>query len=369
MYELACPGCNSPSFYDVTDHLLICPLCSATFSLDRESGHKEIYNDHFIVANTANPVQVKGLVVEWLKRLNHRQDLVDAEYFVTNINGLSVPYWVVSVEVHTQWKGLVQRQHKRRVDGSHGSDYLIERGQFKRSYRWAVSGRHNICESWGLTRLHEPKEKVEVSWDGFPLDSTFSRGQLQEARSEKTAYESREVFNFTFSNGLAVVGVQVGEEEAMRRAKNHVEQYHLELAKMNCDYLTDVRSEVEIAGVQLLHLPFWHATYVYRPQTVLRHFYKPKEKNVLLEGYNTGVLLGELPIKQSDKISINAIVCSVASVIFLVAGIAWHKAFLLVSLFCLVVAGASAYLGQKQRETDKDTGSLPSVNEQAENAA
>jgi hypothetical protein len=357
MYELACPACNSPSFYDVSDYLLMCPLCSATFSLERESGHKEVYNDHFIVANSSNPVQVKAMVVEWLRRLNHRQDLVDSEYFVTNINGLSIPFWIVSLEAHTTWKGLVKRHSRRKLEGKSGSDYLVEQGQFKRNYRWAISGRHNICESWGMTRLHEPKEPIEVCWDGFPLDSTFSRGQLQDAKTEKTAYEAREFFDFKFSNGLAVVGVQVSEDEAMRRAKLHVEQYHLELAKINVDFLTDMRSEVEIAGVQLIHLPFWHATYVYRPQTVLRHFFKSKEKNVVMEGFNSGVLIGELPIKQTDKISVNAIVSGVASIVFLALGIAWHGAFILVALFCLIVSAASMYLSVVRKSDERDTAS------------
>ena len=322
----------------------MCPLCSATFSLERETGHKEVYNDHFIVANSSNPVQVKALVLEWLRRLNHRQDSVDNEFFISNISGLSTPFWVVSIEAHTIWKGLVQRQQRRQIEAKFSSDYLIEQGKFKRNYRWAVSGRHNICESWGMTRLHEPKEPVCVEWDGFPLDSTFSRGQLQDAKSEKAAYESREFFDFKFSNGLAILGVQVSEDEAMRRAKLHVEQYHLELAKMNVDFLTDYRTEIEIAGVQLIHLPFWYASYVYKPQTMLRHFYKPKEKKLILEGHNSGVLIGELPIHQSDKIGVNATICAIFAVIFVVLGLVLHKAFYLVALFSLAVAGISAYL-------------------------
>ncbi len=344
MYELACPACNSPSQYDISDYLLMCPFCSATFRLDKESGQKEIFNDHYIIANTSNPVQVKSLVLEWLARLNHKPNATAKEYFITNISGLSRPYWVVSLEVYTVWKGLVQRQHRVRLDSYPGTDYLIEHGQFKRNYRWAISGRNNICESWGMTRLHEPKEPIEVAWDGFPLDSTFSRGQLQEPKTEKSAYDSREFFEFKFSNGLAIIGVQVDEDEALRRARLHVEQYHLELSKLNVDYLTDFRTEVEVAGVQLVHLPFWYATYVYRPRTILRHFYRPKEKNVILEGYNNGVLAGELPIRHKDKLWVNALICGAASVILFLLGLAWHSAFFVVALFGVIVTAASAYV-------------------------
>lgn len=363
MYELACPACNSPSQYDFSDYLLMCPFCSATFRLDNESGQKEIFGDHYIVSNTSSPGQVKSLVLEWLKRLNHKPNSTDREYFVTNISGLSLPFWIVSAEAHTVWKGLVQRQHRTRLDAHPGSDYLVEKGQFRRNYRWAISARNNICESWGMTRLHEPKEAIKVDWDGFPLDSTFSRGQLQDPKTDKSAYDSREFFEFKFANTLAIVGVQVNEEEALRRARAHVEQYHLELSRLNVDFLTDFRTEIEVAGIQLIHLPFWHATYVYRPRTTLRHFYRPKEKHVILEGYNNGVLAGELPIRHKDKLWVNAIVCGVATLALLLLGITWHPAFLLVAAFGLLVTGGSAYVAQVRAQEAENATSNASAGE------
>lgn len=353
MYELACPACNSPSQYDFTDYLLMCPFCSCTFRLDHDSGQKEIFGDHYIVSNTSNQAQVKSLVLEWLKRLNHKPGSTDREYFVVSITGLSIPFWIISLEAHTAWKGLVRRQARSRLEQRPGGEYLIEQEQYKRNYRWAVSARHNICESWGMVRLHEPKEKVGVEWDGFPLDSTFSRGQIQDAESPKTAYESREFFEFKFANGLPIIGIQVNEDEALRRTKLHVEQYHLALSRLNVDFLTDCRTEVEIAGVQLVHLPFWQATYVYRPRTILRHFYRPKEKHVVLEGYNNGILAGELAIQRRDKMWINAMVTGAAAVAIFVLGLAWHPAFLLVALFTALVAGGSAYIAA-MRASDMD---------------
>lgn len=343
MYELSCPACNSASQYDIQDHLLMCPFCSATYSLDMETGQKDVFGDHYIVANTSNAAQLKSLVTEWLKRLDHRPGSSEKEYFITNIRGLSIPFWVVSMEAHTAWKGLVQKQNRSRAETGPGTDYLIETGQYKRNYRWAVSSRGNICETWGISRLHEPKENIQVQWDGFPLDSTFSRGQIQETQNSKSAYDSREFFEFKFANGLPIMGIQIHDEEALRRSRMHVEQYHLALTRLNVDYLIDCRTEIEVAGLQLIHLPFWYASYIYRPKSVLRHFYRPKEKNVIIEGFNNGVLAGELPIQHKDKLWVNSIVCGIATMIFLLMGLAWHPAMFLVALFGGMVTAASAY--------------------------
>jgi len=250
------------------------------------------------------------------------------------------------MEVHTTWRGLVKRATRNRIDTNAGSEYLIEEGSFRRNYRWCVSGRDNLCEFWGMTRLHEPKEDIKVQWDGFPLDSTFSRGRIEDTSQDdaKNAYDAREFFEFKYANGLPILGVQVGEDEALRRARNHATRYHQELSELNVDYLLDYRCETEIAGIQLIHLPFWHTRYVYRPKTLLKHFYQPKEKNVILNGYNNGILKGELAIHHSDKIKVNVFVCGVASIFLFVMGLAWHPAFFIVAFIALLVAICSMYL-------------------------
>lgn len=248
------------------------------------------------------------------------------------------------MEVHTYWRGLVKRESKTRLEMVPGADWLAESGNFRRNYRWAISARHNICESWGLTRLHHPKEKLKVNWDGFPLDSTFSRGQLRTTENTKNVYDAREAFDAKFANGMPIIGIQVVEEEAMRRARMHVEQYHIELARLNVDLLLDIRTETEVAGVQLVHLPFWFAKYYYTPKSALRHLIKPKEQNVLLAGYNNSILDGELALKRRDKVWVNSIVCGLGTVLFLLLGAIWHAAFLIVALFTAIIGAISAYM-------------------------
>jgi len=171
-----------------------------------------------------------------------------------------------------------------------------------------------------------------------------------EAIGEKTVYESREYFEFKYANGLPILGVQVDEAEAVRRAKTHVEWYHYNLAQMHADFLLDCRHEIDIAGVQLIHLPFWHASYVYRPANALRHFYKPVEKHVVVEGVRGGVLKGELGLIHRDKVQVNAIITGSAALFFFLLGAVWNNAFFMVALFFGVVSGLSAYIAMIKLE-------------------
>jgi hypothetical protein len=117
--------------------------------------------------------------------------------------------------------------------------------------------------------------------------------------------------------------------------------------------LLDCRNELDIAGIQLIHLPFWHATYAFRPNGFLRHFHRPTEKHVLIEGINGGILRGELDMVHRDKVQINAIVTAMAAFLFFVIGAAWNPIFLLVSLFFGIVSGLSAYIATVKLEERK----------------
>jgi hypothetical protein len=344
MHELACPSCNATSPYELSDYLLLCPYCSTAFNYDRGSGQKEMFSDHYIVPNIADPMKIKDMVTEWLKRIHHNPGQVAQEYAVVEIHGVSIPYWVVSLQGHTYWKGMVKRQHAHRFEMGAGSNFIIESNQFHRSYRWCISARHNLFETWGLQQLHEPKEDIVPEWDGFPLDSTFSRGRLTQRENEKTINDAKEFFEFKYANGLPILGIQVSREEALRRAKDHVQRYHYRLAQIYVDRLVDYNSELEIAGIQLVHLPFWHARYVYQPRTILRHMIKPTPKNVMIDGYGLGVLRGELPIIYREKLMVNVLVCATASFLMGLLGFFWHPAFFLVTLFGAFVTAATWYM-------------------------
>lgn len=353
MHELACPSCNTNSQYDFSDYLLLCPYCSSTFSYNPMTGHKDLFNDHFIVPNVADSIKIKELVTEWLKRLHHNPHAVDQEYFVVEIHGFSVPYWVISMQGHTSWKGMVKRQAGSRLEFTANNSFIIESNQFHRSYRWCVSARANFFETWGLNNLHEPKEKISPEWDGFPLDSTLSRGRLIVRDNEKNINDAKEPFEFKYANGMPILGIQISREEALRRAKDHVQRYHYRLSELHVDRLIDYTTELEIAGVQLIHLPFWHARYVYKPKTILRYFVKPTRKNVILDGYGLGVLRSELPIIFKEKMIVNVLVCAVGSLFLAGLGLFWHPAFFLVALFGAIVTAVTWYLANVRPANDE----------------
>lgn len=354
MHELNCPTCNTPSQFEIRDYFHLCPYCSTTFQLDFTTGKKEIFHDHFIIPNQVDAKRIKEIVVDWFKRFHHSPVQAEADFKVTQLSGVSIPYWVVSVDVHTNWKGYVTRQNQNRLDSSPNARYLIEKGGFKRTYRWAISARQNINEHWGIIRLHDPHEEIEADWDGFPLDSTFSRGLLgaispaEENKIEDKIYEAKEPFDFRFANGTKILSTQIDETEAIRRAQRHIDQYHLKLAQVQCDTLIDVQTEFDMAGIQLIHLPIWVGKYLYKPTGFLSHFTTYQEKHLLIDGFGAGVLKGELVLAKNEKLMINAWVTAAAAIVTIILAFALHPAFIFVAFFAVGISLTSVHLANKK---------------------
>jgi hypothetical protein len=89
MHELNCPSCGKASQHQFSDYLLMCPFCSATFKHNATTGKKDIYDDHFIVANLLDASAVRESALEWLRRLHHRPGAVDKEFIVNDVEGFS----------------------------------------------------------------------------------------------------------------------------------------------------------------------------------------------------------------------------------------------------------------------------------------
>ena len=128
----------------------------------------------------------------------------------------------------------------------------------------------------------------------------------------------------------------------------------------------DSKTEVEVAGVQLIHLPFWQVQYIYQPQSLIRHIQKPSHKNLIVEGYAGGVLKSELSMIHRDKIWINTAVSGVATLLLFFIGSFVHSSFLLVSIIMLIITGVSAYVASTRKVKNPTSSFFHSAEEKLE---
>ena len=339
MYEIICPNCEKTIQKVQGVKIYTCPDCSTSFYIGENEG-TIILNQHTILPNVIDTLAVRELVLEWLRRTGHDPKHIDNRYIVTDISGVMMPYWVISVAAYTLWKGLVKREH---VEYNKGSTYLTERGEFIRQYKWAISARANICEYESLVQLHHPVEPIQVQWDGFPVESTLSSGILK--GEEDTSIDNTQPvkFEYKFANGLPVLSIQVDDNEAIRRASHNIELYHHKLAQLNVDYLIDYDTKIEISDIELCHIPLWEAKYVLKPRFPLGYLMSPDFKTVVIDGNNSSIVTAELPMKRQDKLKINAAVTGISAVLLILMAYFFHPSIFLASLFMLGICGYCLY--------------------------
>lgn len=351
MYEVACASCQASFEYNSEDYIHLCPFCSAGFAIDADEGSKELVGDHYIVPSNLHSDHIQKIFYDWLEQRYHRPDRIRNEFGVLGYYGVMLPFWVISLEAHTYWSGHSAKE-KTYSGQSHelAAKFVKEEGRFSRRYRWAILARKSPKEHWGLERLHKPKESVMVDWDGFPLDETM--GVADEG--DPPIYEAKMNFKFEHTGNLTLAGIQVKENQAILRARDQIMEYHRRISKTKIGSLYEHRTEVEVVGIHIVHIPFWLLRYSFAPKSIFRLFTTARERRILVQGYTKAVLDAELPLSSSDKVLTNFIVCGSLAFVSMILAVFFNPLFFFLFLILLFVASISAWKILRKEKKDVD---------------
>jgi hypothetical protein len=262
-----------------------------------------------------------------------------------------LPYWVVSLEAHTYWSGhSTKAKHYLGQSHEYSSQFVKEEGRFSRRYRWAILARKSPKEHWGLERLHHPKEQIMVDWDGFPLDETMGAPDP----GQPMIYDAKMPFKFEHTGNLTLAGIQIKESQAILRAKDQITEYHRRVCKTKIGSLYEHRTEIEIVGIHIAHIPFWQLRYSYNPKSVFRFLTTARERRIIVQGYTKSVLDAELPLSNIDKVLTNLIVCGSLGLVSLLISVFFNPLFFFLFLVFSLVSVFSAWKIMKREKIDTD---------------
>ncbi len=347
MHQVGCPSCGATLEYTPDDYIHLCNSCSTGFILDLDEGVKDVIGDHYIVPNRTDRNSIDQIFLTWIGKKYHKTKNFEKEFKIIGCYGICLPYWVVSLEANTEWSGNSQKQQVYSgQQPEYSSKFIPEHGRFGRKYRWSTLARRSTKEHWGLERLHKPVETVQVDWDGFPMDQSMGTTPT----GVPQIYASKIPFKFEQANGVMLSGVQIPEANAVAKSKIQIQEFHRRICKTKVGTLSDHRTEVEVVGVQLVHIPFWIVRYAYYPQSVFQYFTPARERRMIIGGYTGETLDGELPLEERDRVMANVYVCAVFAIISLIFSIFFHPVFMiLASLFGFVIVLSISRLSQKEK--------------------
>jgi hypothetical protein len=154
-----------------------------------------------------------------------------------------LPFWVVSGEASSHYKGIFERI----------SPAVEKEGDISNNYDWMVLAR---------TQTDFPTRSYHLSLEG------------------KIPFEATKV-----EKGAKVLNSEMTSQEAAERARDEINNLHQYLAKDRVDKIVDIKTNFDISATYYLHAPVWFLAYNY----------KGKRFQVVMDGASGQIIKGDLP--------------------------------------------------------------------------
>jgi hypothetical protein len=162
---------------------------------------------------------------------------------LTEKNLTYLPFWVVSLEATTKYKGIFERI----------SPPIVKEGQIKKEYNWLVLAR-------GAAGF--PTREYDVPLTG------------------KIPYDFRKIEGFA-----KLLNSEMERNQAMDLAKQQIDTHHRFLLQQDVDRIVEADTVVELKQMVYLHAPIWF----------IKYEYKGNSYQLLVDGATGIVLKGDIP--------------------------------------------------------------------------
>jgi hypothetical protein len=158
-------------------------------------------------------------------------------------NLVYLPFWVVSIEAKSTYKGIFERI----------APPIVKEGTIKKEYNWLVLAREAA---------------------GFPT------------REYDVPLEGKIPFDFRKIEGFAkVLNSEIDRDEALELAKQQIEAHHSYLLQQDVDKIVEMKTEVDVKQVVYLHAPVWF----------IKYDYKGNIFQLIIDGATGTALKGDIP--------------------------------------------------------------------------
>src|SRR4030065_2801900 len=220
--EIRCSHCGAPVEFKPGEIIATCKYCGFTTVI--ETG--EAFNfEHSLLLNKYDLNQADDLIRDWMRSgFMKRSDLAKKSKIIEK-NLVYLPFWVISVEVTTSYKGIFERI----------APPIVKEGKIEKEYNWLVLAR----EAAGF-----PTREYDVPLEG------------------KIPYDFRKIEGFA-----KVLNSEIDRDEALELAKQQIEAHHRFLLQKDVDKIVDMNTEFNVKQAVYLHAPIWFIKYDYRGES------------------------------------------------------------------------------------------------------
>jgi hypothetical protein len=238
--ETRCSHCGGPISFKPGEIIATCKYCGYTVVI--ETGQAFSF-EHSILLNKYDPTQIEEPIKDWMRTgFLKPPDLMKRSKIVEK-SLVYLPFWVVSVEAKSSYKGIFERI----------TPAVVKEGKIEKEYDWLVLARK---------ATEFPTKEYDVPLEG------------------KIPYDFRKIEAFA-----KVLNSEIDQDGAVELAKQQIDEHHRYLVQEDVDKIIEMKTDVETKQVVYLHAPIWFVKYEY----------KGKVYQLMIDGATGTVIKGDIP--------------------------------------------------------------------------
>jgi hypothetical protein len=158
-------------------------------------------------------------------------------------NLVYLPFWLVSVEAKSTYKGIFERV----------AQPIVKEGAIEKEYNWLVLARE---------ATEFPTREYDVPLEG------------------KIPYDFRKIEGFA-----KVLNSEIDRDEALELAKQQIEAHHRFLLQQDVDKIVEIKTDFNLKQMVYLHAPIWF----------IKYEYKGNVYQLIVDGATGTALKGDIP--------------------------------------------------------------------------
>jgi hypothetical protein len=238
--NIRCSHCGAPVEFKPGEIIATCKYCGFTTVI--ETGQAFTF-EHSLILNKFDQQTIEQPIQDWMRGgFLKPGDLVrKSKLFEKDL--IYLPFWVVSAEAKSTYKGIFERI----------APAIVKEGTISKEYDWLVLAR----EASGF-----PSREYQVPLEG------------------KIPYDFRKIEGFA-----KLLNSEIDRDAALEFARQQIEAHHRFLLQQDVDRIIELKTEITLKRMVYLHSPVWF----------IKYEYKGNIYQLIIDGATGNALKGDIP--------------------------------------------------------------------------
>jgi hypothetical protein len=239
---IRCSHCGAPVEFTPGEIVATCKYCGFTTVV--ETG--QVFNfEHSLLLNRYDETQIEESIRDWMRSGFLKPSDLAKKARITEKSLVYLPFWVVSIEAKSIYKGIFERI----------TPSIVKEGTIEKEYNWLVLARE---------ATEFPTREYDVPLEG------------------KMPYDFRRIEGFA-----QILNSEIEKDEATELAKQQIEAHHRFLLQQDVDKIVEMKTDFNVKQAVYLHAPIWFIKYDYRGESY----------QLLIDGATGTAIKGDIPQK------------------------------------------------------------------------